>query len=102
MRPLALFIAAGALGCAQSALDQLKAYKDGSAAPAQATQQANTAAAVTADKYDILGIKVGMPIQEALAALKAHSPNFRLKPESIKYDVVPNPMTYGIWATSPN
>src|SRR5258708_8834470 len=102
MRPLSLLIAAAALACAQSALDQLKAYKDGNATPAQAAQQTAAASAATADKYDIVGIKVGMTIQEALAALKAHSPNFRLKPETIKYDVVPNPMTYGIWATSPN
>jgi len=102
MRTLSLLIAGAALACAQSALDQLKAYKDGNATPAQAVQQSAAAAAATADKYDIVGIRVGMPVQEALAALKAHSPNFRLKPESIRYDVVPDPLTYGIWATSPN
>lgn len=102
MKPLALFMAAAMLTSAQSALDQLKAYKDGNAAPAQAAHEAAAASAATAAKYDILGMKVGMTVPEALAALKAHSPNFRLKPESIRYDIVPNPMTYGIWATSPN
>jgi len=87
---------------AQSALDQLKAYKDGNATPAQAAQQARVATEATAQKYDILGIKVGMTIQEALATLKAHNANFRLKPQTIKYDVIPNPLTYGLWATSPN
>lgn len=102
MRLLAFFIAVAPLACSQSALDQLKAYQNGNATPAQAAQQTAALSAATATKYDIVGIKVGMTIQEALAALKAHAPNFRLKPESIKYDVVANPMTYGIWATSPN
>jgi hypothetical protein len=95
-----LAIAASLL--AQSALDQLRAYKDGNAAPAQAAQQALAAAGARAQKYDILGIKVGMTIQEALASLKAYNANFRLKPQTIKYDVIPNPLTYGLWATSPN
>src|SRR6516162_5101642 len=72
-----LAIAASLL--AQSALDQLRAYKDGNAAPAQAAQQALAAAGARAQKYDILGIKVGMTIQEALASLKAYNANFRLK-----------------------
>jgi len=102
MRLLVIFLAVEISTYAQTALDQLKAYKDGNATPAQAAQQTKAAAAATAEKYDIVGIKVGMTPQEALAALKAYSSTFRLKPESIRYDVAPNPMTYGIWATSLN
>src|SRR5262245_822518 len=102
MRVPAIFLAVAISTCAQTALDQLKAYKDGNATPAQVAQQTKAAAAATAEKYDIVGIKVGMTPQEALAALKAYSLKFRLKPESIRYDVAPNPMTYGIWATSLN
>ena len=66
------------------------------------TPAATAKIATSAGKYDILGIKLGMPIKEALLVLKAHSPKFRLQPESVKYDVLPDPLTYGISAVSSN
>jgi len=99
---LCALLMAADTAAAQGALDQLKAYKDGTATPVEAAKQSLAAGQATAQKYDILGIKLGMPLQAALAALKTHSPNFRLTPQSLKYDVVPNPVTYGIWATTPN
>lgn len=64
------------------------------------TPAATAKIAASAGKYDILGIKLGMPIKEALLALKAHSPKFRLQPESLKYGMLPNALTYGISAVS--
>jgi hypothetical protein len=48
--------------------------------------------AASAGKYDVLGIKLGMPAKEAMAILKAHG-QFQVTPETIKYDFLPAPMT---------
>jgi hypothetical protein len=56
-------------------------------------------AAATSGKYDVLGIKVGMPAKEALNILKAHG-QFQVTPETIKYDFLPSPMTYGVMAAN--
>jgi hypothetical protein len=88
---LTALVAAGAfIAPAQTALDQLKAYGEKAPSSAAATP-----------KYDIVGINLGMPIKDALLALKAHSPNFRLQPDSLKFDFLPTALTYGISATSP-
>jgi hypothetical protein len=50
--------------------------------------------AVSAGKYDILGVKLGMPGKEAAAILHAHG--LQLAPETVRYDFLPNPLTYGV------
>jgi hypothetical protein len=97
-RIVILFWALAGFGAAgQSALDQRKAYTGAPAAP----NPPGAAIAATTGKYDIVGIKLGMTIKEALAALKAHSPKFTLKPDSIRYDFLPYALTYGITALPP-
>jgi hypothetical protein len=46
--------------------------------------------------YELVGIKLGMPLKEAVAALKAHNPNLRFQDESVPYPGLPRPLTYGI------
>ncbi|HEU5402398.1 MAG TPA: hypothetical protein VFU86_13625 [Terriglobales bacterium] len=58
-------------------------------------QNAATKAA-TAGKYDILGIHLGMSAKEAAAIL--HARGMQLAPETIKYDFLPGPLTYGVTA----
>ena len=60
------------------------------------TPQATAAIAKQVGKYDVLGIKLGMPAKEAAAILKARG--FQFKPETIKYDVLPDPLIYGVYA----
>ena len=60
------------------------------------TPEATAAIAKKVGKYDVLGIKLGMPAREAAAILKARG--FQFKPETIKYDVLPDPLTYGVYA----
>jgi len=55
--------------------------------------------AASAGRYDVLGIKLGMPAKEAMAVLKAHG-QFQVTPETIKYDFLPAPMTYGVMAAN--
>lgn len=52
--------------------------------------------AVSAGKYDIIGIHLGMPGKEAAAILRSHG--LQMSPETIKYDVVPQPLVYGVKA----
>src|SRR5450759_418331 len=106
---LAIMIAAAATASAQSPLDQLKTYTESTPPPAKASTPAagsGRSAAISlgaaVGKYDIVGIKLDIPFKEALAALKAHSPNFRLQPDSIKYAVLPYALTYGISAVNPS
>ncbi len=60
------------------------------------TREATAAIAKHLGKYDVLGIKLGMPAKEAAVALQSRG--LQLKPETIKYDVLPAPMTYGLYA----
>jgi hypothetical protein len=60
------------------------------------TPEATAAIAKNIGKYDVLGIKLGMPAKEAAAILKTRG--FQFKPETIKYDVLPDPLTYGVYA----
>jgi hypothetical protein len=55
--------------------------------------------AVSASKYDVLGIKLGMPAKDAMAILKAHG-QYQTTPETIKYDFLSAPMTYGVMAAN--
>ena len=55
--------------------------------------------AVSAGKYDVLGIKLGMPAKEAMAVLKTHG-QYQTSPDTIKYDFLPSPMTYGVTAAN--
>jgi hypothetical protein len=52
--------------------------------------------AVSAGKYDILGIHLGMSAKEAAAIL--HARGMQLAPDTIKYDFLPGPLTYGLTA----
>jgi hypothetical protein len=62
------------------------------------TREATAAIARNVGKHDVLGIKLGMPAKEAAAVLQARG--MQLKPESIKYDVLPAPLTYGLYAVN--
>jgi hypothetical protein len=55
--------------------------------------------AVSAGRYDVIGIKLGIPAKDAMAILKAHG-QFQVTPETIKYDFLPAPMTYGFLAAN--
>jgi hypothetical protein len=50
--------------------------------------------AVSAGKYDVLGIRLGMSGKEAAAIL--HSRGLQLAPETVKYDFLAAPLTYGV------
>lgn len=76
---------------APSAVDQ--------AAPGDCcTPEATAAIAKNVGKYDVLGIKLGIPAKEAARVLQGRG--MQLKPETIKYDVLPAPLTYGLYAVN--
>ncbi len=56
--------------------------------------------AVSADKYDVLGIRLGMPAKDAIAALRSHDPAVHLAPETVKYNVLTEPLTYGLYGVN--
>ena len=62
------------------------------------TPEATAAIAKQVGKYDVLGIKLGMSAKEAAGILKARG--FQFKPETLKYDVLPDPLIYGIYAVN--
>jgi hypothetical protein len=55
-----------------------------------------TAQTPLAEPFDIEGIRLGMPVKEAMTALRAHNANMRLAPDSASYTGLPNALTYGI------
>jgi hypothetical protein len=55
--------------------------------------------AVSAGKYDVIGIKLGMPAKDAMTILKAHG-QYQTSPETIKYDFLPAPLVYGVLAAN--
>jgi hypothetical protein len=55
--------------------------------------------AVSAGKYDVVGIKLGMPAKDALSTLKTHG-QFQITPDTLKYDFLPSPLTYGVSAVN--
>ena len=60
------------------------------------TPEATAAIAKRVGKFDVLGIKIGMPAKEAAGILKARG--FQFKPETLKYDVLPDALIYGVYA----
>jgi hypothetical protein len=54
--------------------------------------------AITAQGPDMEGIHLGMPVKDAMAALRTHNANLHLLPESATYQGLPSPLTYGISA----
>ena len=56
--------------------------------------------AASSGKYDILGIKLGMSSHEASNILKAHTPPLQFRPDTIKYEVLPQPLMYGVYAAT--
>ena len=82
----------------QAASPQAPAPSPGAQADAPGgccTPEATAAIAKQAGNYDVLGIKLGMPAKEAAGILKARG--FQFKPETIKYDVLPDPLIYGVY-----
>jgi len=70
---------------------------------AQLQEQANpdqflgkASKSISASKYDILGIHLGMPAKEAVSVLRGRG--MQLSPETIKYDFLSEPLTYGVMA----
>lgn len=47
-------------------------------------------------KFELAGLRLGMPIKEAMAHLRTHNANLRLAPESATYAGLPSALTYGI------
>ena len=64
--------------------------------PNTGTPEETAKLAVAAGKYDIAGMKLGMPLKEAMQALKAHNPKLQMKKDTIKYDVLGGEMLYGL------
>lgn len=58
--------------------------------------------AALAGKYDIAGLKLGVPLKEAMEALKAHNPALQMKQDTIRYDDLGGQLLYGLTFTSPN
>jgi hypothetical protein len=55
--------------------------------------------AASAGKYDILGIRIGMPGKEAAAILRGRN-QYQMTPETVKYDFLPAPLMYGVSAVN--
>ncbi len=58
--------------------------------------------AQAAGGLDIRGIKLGSPLKQAMAGLKAHNPSMQLSTQTVNYSVLPGPLLYGVSAVSPN
>src|SRR5689334_9865499 len=50
----------------------------------------------SAERFELAGIRLGMPIKEAMGVLRAHNANLRLTPESASYRGLPSALTYAI------
>jgi hypothetical protein len=61
---------------------------------------ATTNSTASAGKYDVIGIKLGMSSHQASEILKAHKPPLQFKPDTVKYDILPGPMAYGVFAAN--
>jgi len=48
------------------------------------------------NKFELAGIRLGMPFKEAMTALRTHNANLRLAPESASYPGLPSALTYGL------
>ena len=69
--------------------------------PNTGTPEQTAKLAAAAGKYDIAGMKLGMPLKEAMQTLKAHNPKLQMKKDTIKYDVLGGELLYGLTFTSP-
>jgi hypothetical protein len=69
--------------------------------PNTGTPEETAKLAAAAGKYDIAGMKLGMPLKEAMQTLKAHNPKLQMKKDTIKYDVLGGELLYGLTFTSP-
>src|SRR5690349_5402053 len=49
-----------------------------------------------AARFELAGIRLGMPLKEAMAALRTHNANLRLALESAAYPGLPAALTYAI------
>lgn len=69
-----------------------------------ATQSASDLIQIAKDapRRDIVGIKLGMPLKEAMQTLKAHNPKLQLKTDTIKVPTVPEPFVYSVSASGPD
>jgi hypothetical protein len=78
-----------------------KAASQSASAADSATPEATAKLAASVGSYDVVGIKLGMSGKEAAAALRAHGHGLHVTPETLKYDVLPGPLMYGVYAASP-
>lgn len=69
--------------------------------PNTGTPEETAKLAAVAGKYDIAGMKLGMPLKEAMQALKAHNPKLQMQKNTIKYDVLGGELLYGLTFMSP-
>jgi hypothetical protein len=83
----------------QEQLSKPAPSEQSAAAESSGTAQATAKLAASAPHYDVVGFKLGMSGKEAAAALKAHG-KLQIKPETVKYDVLPWPLMYGVFAGS--
>lgn len=65
-----------------------------------AARSAELAAAT--GKYDIAGLRVGMPLKVATQTLKAHNPGLRMEQHTVAYPNLGGNLLYGLTFTSPS
>jgi hypothetical protein len=54
------------------------------------TPEGTAKIAANAQPLDIIGVKLGMPVKEALAAVKAHNPNIKMQPgPTLEFEALP-------------
>ena len=87
----------------QSAADLLGPPQKSSGPPVNAGTAARSAAlAAATGKYDIAGLKLGMPLKAATQALKAHNAKMQMQQHTVSYPELGGSMLYGLTFTSPN
>jgi len=69
--------------------------------PNTGTPEETAKLAAAAGKYDIAGMRLGMPLKEAMQALRAHNPKLQMKRDTIRYEVLGGALLYGLTFTSP-
>lgn len=84
----------------QQQLSKPAPSEQSAAAESSGTAQATAKLAASAPGYDVVGFRLGMSGKEASAVLKARG-KLQIKPETVKYDVLPWPLMYGVFAASP-
>jgi hypothetical protein len=67
------------------------------------TPEATARIAAKAGFLDIVGVKLGMPVKEAVAAVKAHNANLRLEPQSkLEFEALPGVVMTPVIASTKN